>query len=157
MHSRHHRFALAAGLAMLSACAAEETELQAAFDMWKANEPEAYVVQTCTLGISPPGCVRAAIEHGEVVLIEERIFYLDLGWDDFTEYVEGVASPLDSMFMRVIAGSEKGCRVEDYAYGADGYIDEYRIACDGFTQGRRVVCFQPGTLDHEACDVEPAP
>jgi len=157
MHSIPSVIAVTACLFMLSACASHDSDLRETFETWKANEPDAYVVQTCTLGISPPGCLRAAVEHGVVVLLEERIFgESDFGWTDFTDEAEGAESPLDYMFARVIAGSEKDCRVRDYAYDdAYDYIELYRTTCEGNAGGRQVTCFRTDTLDQDSCDAEP--
>jgi hypothetical protein len=114
------------------------------------------------MGIEPPGCVRAAVEDGEVISIAERIFAEDFGagsfgWEDFTDEHAGDESPLDAMFTRVELGTDDGCTPRSVEHDAElGYIESYTLRCvDDATGGRWVACFEADTIDVERCDVAP--
>lgn len=144
-------------LLTLAGCASSDAQTEKAFERWKAREPSQYVVQTCTMGTEPPGCVRAVVEDGEVVSIAERIYAEDFGWEDFTDEHGGAESPLDYMFSRVEAGDDEECTLESVQYDAKlGYIESYTLLCGGsVTGGRWVACFEAGTTDAERCDEVP--
>ena len=151
----HFAISLAVTLLTQSACTSEDGS---AFERWKANEPDQYVVQTCTMGIEPPGCVRALVEEGEVVSIAERIYAGGTSsWEDFTEEHAGADSPLDAIFAQVAAGGDDGCAIEDVRYESQlHYIESYALRCDDSLEGGRwVACFESNTADVEACDVIP--
>jgi hypothetical protein len=140
--------------AMLACGAGSDEELDERLEAWHAQEPQRYVVQTCTLGIEPPGCVRAVIEDGLVVAAEERIFHPSVPW---WETIEPDQTPLDSMFERVRAGDQEGCSVDEVRYDTElGYIERYDLDCEGtITGGRWVACFEPGATDLGACEADP--
>ena len=121
---------------------------------WKANEPERYVVQTCTLGTEPPGCVREAIDGDEVVTAEERIFYPTApGW----QVHKPQGKMLDQMFLRVMSGERGGCVAGDVEYNNEfGFVSRYTFDCgDSLMGGRWVACFRPDEQVLSVCDVEP--
>jgi hypothetical protein len=137
-------------------CATNESPdtLDAQQETWRAQEPERYVVQTCTLDIEPPGCVRAVIDAQGVVAIEERIFDPGApGW----ELIVYRGRPLDDMFDRVRACVKEGCTVDELQYDGDfGYVQTYSLECaDSETEGRWVACFEPDATSLEDCDDTP--
>jgi hypothetical protein len=153
---------LAFCLPALSGCPSDDSQTARSFERWKLHEPDQYVVQTCTIGIQPPGCIRAVIEGGETVSIAEQIYAErvgaeDFGWEDFTAAHSGNESPLDAMFTRVAAGDGDGCTVQSVEHDPElGYIQSYSLDCEGsVTGGRWVACFEADTTDAERCDVKP--
>lgn len=144
---------LALGGCLLACSADERVDDQA--ERWKMAQPDRYVVQTCTIDYDPAGCIRAAVEGGEAVLTEERIFAAGLGgWQEFG----ASRSPLDEMFDRVREGDTDDCKVEDVLYDRSfGFVESYELTCRGNPEaGRWVACFEPDTLDLAMCDVVPA-
>lgn len=121
---------------------------------WESSKPARYVVQTCTMGLDPPGCVRAAIEDGEAVEAEERIFAAGVGWEPF----ETPRDPIEDMFDEVRDGDVDDCELEDVTYDRTlGFVESYALVCDGeISGGRWVACFEPDTVDLGLCDVLPA-
>ena len=123
---------------------------------WEAHEPDRYVVQTCTLGIEPPGCVREAVDGERVVMAEERVFCPSVPW---WEPIDLQRKSLDAMFDRASApeADEDGCTLDEVRYDEDlGYVTEYTLDCEGSVIGGRwVACFEPDEQDLSACEVEP--
>jgi hypothetical protein len=150
---------LAFCLPALSGCPSDDSQTARSFEGWKSREPDQYVVQTCTIGIQPPGCDRALVVDGEVVSIAERIYAeSDFGWEDFTSEHAGNESPLDYMFTRVGGGDDNnGCAVRSVEHDSElGYIQSYALDCEGdVTGGRWVACFEADTTDVERCNVVP--
>lgn len=134
---------------------ADERALAGNREKWAQSEPEQYVVQVCTLGIEPPGCVRYAIDGDEIAAAEERIFHPSVPW---WEAIESEEKPLDRAFRNVAAGSVKDCLVDSVQYDPElGYITRYTTDCmeHGITGGSWVACFELDTLDLSACEVTP--
>lgn len=131
-----------------------DEEFDARLAAWHEREPKRYVVQTCTLGIEPPGCVRAVVADGHVIAAEERVFDPGVPW---WEPFEPEDTPLDRMFQRVRAGDQEDCSVDEVHYEAElGYIERYTLDCEGsITGGQWVACFEPEASDLSACEVEP--
>jgi len=121
---------------------------------WHAQEPERYVVQTCTVGIEPPGCVRAVVDVHGVTAAEERIF--DPGAPSW-EVISLGRKPLDDMYDQLRAGLQQGCALDELQYDDDlGYVDTYTLDCgEGVTEGRWVACFEADAAALDACDEEP--
>jgi hypothetical protein len=140
-------------VACLVACSSNErVDDEAA--RWESAQPDRYVVQTCTLGHEPAGCIRAAVEDGEAVAADERIFAAGVGWEEF----DASRSPLDDMFDRVREGDTNDCELEDVVYDRSfGFVESYELNCGASTEwGRWVACFEPDTLELAMCDVVPA-
>jgi len=130
-----------------------DDDLQNQRARWERSKPLRYVVQTCTMGIHPPGCVRAAIDDGEAVEAEEQVYAGGLGWERF----EAPRDPIEDMFDAVRDGDVDDCDLEDVTYDRMlGFVESYALVCDGdILGGRSVACFEPDTLDLELCDVIP--
>jgi hypothetical protein len=146
----------AAFLALISgqpACAGDEDDSDERA-RWESSKPARYVVQTCTMGLDPSGCVRAAIEDGEAVEAEDRVFAAGVGW----EPVETPGDPIEDMFDEVRDGDVDDCKLDDVTYDRTlGFVESYALVCDGeILGGRWVACFEPDTVDLERCDVVPA-
>ena len=124
--------------------------------IWQAQQPERYVVQVCTLGIEPPGCVREAVDGERIVAAQERIFDPTA---PFWEAIEQERKALDAMFDRAAdrGRDQDGCTLDDVLYDDDlGYVTEYTLDCEGpVTGGRYVACFEPDEQDLTACDEMP--
>jgi hypothetical protein len=138
--------AVAAGLVLLG-CSHETEEPPDA--RWRENEPARYVVQTCTMAIFPPGCVRAAVEDGVVLILEEKIFSMGGDW----EALAADWNPIERMFEDVRSEHDE-CQVDGVTHDHElGFIDSYELVCDGsIAGGRVVVCFEPDTTDVAQCD-----
>ena len=124
---------------------------------WHSQEPEQYVVQTCTLGIEPPGCERAAVSDGKVQAAQERVFSAGApGWETIDVRADYVP-PLQAMFDHVRAGEVAGCPIDQVEYDqVSGYVQRYTLECEQSTSGGRwVACFEPDTQDLAACAVVP--
>lgn len=146
--------ALMTGAPACSAGSEPADGLDARQEAWRAQEPERYVVQTCTLGIEPPGCIRAVVDGNGVTAAEERIFDPSApSW----EPIELVRRPLDDMFDRLREGVQEGCTVDELRYDDDfAYLESYALGCEGsLTEGRWVACFEPDAQELGACDEQP--
>lgn len=140
-------------LACVCACGEDgDEDVQEHREHWERAKPTRYVVQTCTMGIQPPGCVRAAIDDGRAVDAEERIYAAGIDWERF----EPPSDPLDDMFDNVRDGHDE-CQLEEVTYDESfGFVRSYALVCDGSVQGgRRVACFEPDALDLDVCDAPP--
>lgn len=121
-----------------------EPELDVKRAEWRDKAPDTYVVGVCDYGFELPECRITAVERGAVIAAESR-----LSDDEPWKPVEGAAEPIEELFRAAEhAGS---CEVSiDYD---DTYSFPSRISFDCGEEGsaKRVQCFNPNTLDLEAC------
>lgn len=122
---------------------------------WLKSRPARFVVQTCTRGILPPGCLRAAVENGAIVTAQERVYGFlgaDSGWQD----AELEREPLEQMFDDA-SSPRGGCQLESVTVDDElFFITDYRTHCGGDTTGGRYVpCFMRDETRIDACDVLP--
>jgi hypothetical protein len=123
-----------------------EAALHSGRALWSEAEPDEYVVQTCTVGVEPPGCARVAVRDGEVVAAQDQVYAGGSGWEESMPD----QSPVLWLFAQVEAGGDDECMIDDVEYDETyGFVASY-TSCGGAGTGQRVVCFEPATVALDA-------
>lgn len=125
---------------------------------WDSHRPKQYIVQACTHGAYPPGCVRMAVDGTTIIRAQQRIYDDILDWEEMEP--DPNYEPIEYMFDHAKKIPFK-CRQENVEYDDEyGFVTDYRLGCDSTdsnTEGQYVACFkaEAPAADLESCDVTP--